>query len=153
MNFYVGFMYVSLYCGFSDLQLFTLLATHSTPFLVAMVECSCLTDHADSVLCCVVLLCWSQLAISLVYHALSPLLVHATPPSLSGHAPLSNHPVNYPTSAAEILDLLQEKVAILSGGRDKDGQSVITFPAMPKTYVYQRECIRRIVQYLACIPA
>ncbi len=60
--------------------------------------------------------------------------------------------VNYPTSAVEILDLLKEGVAILSGGRDKQGQSLITFPSQPKGYVYQRDSMRRVVQYLACIP-
>lgn len=60
--------------------------------------------------------------------------------------------VNYPTSAVEILDLLREQVAILSGGRDKQSQSIITFPAKEKGHVYQRDTIRRVVQYLACIP-
>lgn len=63
------------------------------------------------------------------------------------------HAVNYPTSAVEILDLLREGVAILSGGRDKQGQSIITIPAQQKTYMYQRDPLRRVVQYLACIPA
>ncbi len=58
---------------------------------------------------------------------------------------------SYPT-AAEILDLLHTRVAILSGGRDRQGRSIITFPSQGKSFEYNRECIRRVVQYLACIP-
>lgn len=69
------------------------------------------------------------------------------------HTHLHALTVNYPTSAVEILDLLREGVAILSGGRDKQGQSILTIPAQHKHYVYQRDVLRRVVQYLACIPS
>ena len=59
---------------------------------------------------------------------------------------------NYPTSAAEILPILKEKITILSGGRDRQGQSLVTFPAQTKTYMYDREDILRTVQYLTSIP-
>ena len=58
---------------------------------------------------------------------------------------------NYPT-AAEIIDILHTKVAILSGGRDRQGRSVITFPAHPKGFELNRDAIRKVIQYLACIP-
>ena len=59
---------------------------------------------------------------------------------------------NYPTTAAEILDLIKQQIAILSGGRDRQGQSIITFPAMSKTFEYDRGDIRKVVQYLTSIP-
>ena len=60
--------------------------------------------------------------------------------------------VNYPTAAAEIIDLLRMRMAILSGGRDRQGQSIITFPARSKSFTYNRDDVRRVVQYLASIP-
>ena len=38
------------------------------------------------------------------------------------------------------------------GGRDKEGLPIITFPSPPKSYVYNRDDVRRLVQYLATIP-
>ena len=41
---------------------------------------------------------------------------------------------------------------LLSGGRDKQGQSLICFPARNKQEPLERSDIRRTVQYLASIP-
>jgi len=55
-------------------------------------------------------------------------------------------------AAAEILDVLNQQVALLTGGRDRQGQSLITFPAKPKTFTYNRDDVRKVVQYLTSIP-
>ena len=55
-------------------------------------------------------------------------------------------------AAAEILDILNQQVALLTGGRDRQGQSLITFPAKPKTFTYNRDDVRKVVQYLTSIP-
>ena len=60
--------------------------------------------------------------------------------------------VNYPTAAAEILDILELQMALLTGGRDRQGKSLITFPAKPKTFTYNRDDVRKVIQYLTSIP-
>ena len=60
--------------------------------------------------------------------------------------------VNYPTAAAEILDILELQMALLTGGRDRQGKSLITFPAKPKTFTYDRDDVRKVIQYLTSIP-
>ena len=79
-------------------------------------------------------------------------ITHTKTGSLQYNLINSGSTTNYPTTAAEILDLLKEKMAILSGGRDRQGQSIITFPAMEKTFVYDRGDVRKVVQYLTSIP-
>ena len=72
-------------------------------------------------------------------------------PPLS-HTHKSTASVNYPTTAAEIIELLRKKICFLSGGRAKEGQSLITFPAKDKHFEYNRDDLRRVIQYLASIP-
>ena len=60
--------------------------------------------------------------------------------------------VNYPTTAAEIIELLRKNICFLSGGRAKEGQSLITFPAKEKNFEYDRDNLRKVIQYLASIP-
>ena len=60
--------------------------------------------------------------------------------------------VNYPTTAAEIIELLHKNVCFLSGGRAREGQSLFTFPAKDKNFEYNRDDLRRVIQYLASIP-
>lgn len=78
-----------------------------------------------------------------------------SPPPLS-HSPSHTHKssasVNYPTTAAEIIELLRKKICFLSGGRAKEGQSLITFPAKEKQFEYNRDDLRKVIQYLASIP-
>ena len=85
--------------------------------------------------------------LSAILYALTP-HTHLTPPPSHPHTDTAG---GYPT-AAEIIDLLHTRVAILSGGRDRQGRSIITFPAQSRSFDYNRDCIRRVVQYLACIP-
>ncbi|XP_072009144.1 triple functional domain protein isoform X3 [Engystomops pustulosus] len=55
--------------------------------------------------------------------------------------------------AMEVLPILKEKVAYLSGGRDKRGGPVLTFPARSNHDRIRQEDLRRLLSYLACIPS
>ncbi|XP_022243783.1 triple functional domain protein-like [Limulus polyphemus] len=54
--------------------------------------------------------------------------------------------------AGDVLSLLQEKIVILSGGRDKRGGAVLTFPARNLPERLKTEDLRRLLTYLASIP-
>ncbi|KAK2576355.1 hypothetical protein KPH14_005709 [Odynerus spinipes] len=56
------------------------------------------------------------------------------------------------TRAAEVLPLLQERLAILPGGRDRRGGPVIVFPTTPRRERAKPEDYRRLLQYLLAIP-
>ncbi|XP_076313108.1 LOW QUALITY PROTEIN: triple functional domain protein-like [Tachypleus tridentatus] len=55
--------------------------------------------------------------------------------------------------AGDVLSLLQEKIVILSGGRDKRGGAVLTFPARNLPERLKTEDLRRLLTYLASIPS
>ncbi|XP_068092702.1 triple functional domain protein isoform X2 [Hyperolius riggenbachi] len=55
--------------------------------------------------------------------------------------------------AVEILPILKEKVAYLSGGRDKRGGPILTFPARTNHDRIRQDDLRRLISYLACIPS
>ena len=82
--------------------------------------------------------------------------MHTSPSPPPSHSPSHTHKstasVNYPTTAAEIIELLRKKICFLSGGRAKEGQSLITFPAKDKNFEYNRDDLRKVIQYLASIP-
>lgn len=82
--------------------------------------------------------------------------LHTSPSPPPSHSPSHTHKstasVNYPTTAAEIIELLRKKICFLSGGRAKEGQSLITFPAKDKHFEYSRDDLRKVIQYLASIP-
>lgn len=83
----------------------------------------------------------------------SPLLLSPTSHTIHTHPTLTTaSDVNYPTTAAEIIELLHKNICFLSGGRAKEGQSLITFPAKDKNFEYNRDELRRVIQYLASIP-
>jgi hypothetical protein len=54
--------------------------------------------------------------------------------------------------ALDIITLLQERVAFLSGGRDGRGGPIISFPSTPKRERIKPEDLRRIISYLLNIP-
>lgn len=54
--------------------------------------------------------------------------------------------------AFDILSLLQERIALLSGGRDARGGPIISFPSTPKRERVKPEDLRRIISYLLTIP-
>lgn len=54
--------------------------------------------------------------------------------------------------ALDILTLLQERVAFISGGRDSRGGSIISFPSTSKRERIKPEDLRRIMGYLMNIP-
>ncbi|XP_047358806.1 kalirin isoform X2 [Vespa velutina] len=56
------------------------------------------------------------------------------------------------TRAADVLPLLQERLAILPGGRDRRGGPVIVFPTTPRRERAKPEDYRRLLQYLLAIP-
>ncbi|XP_065568426.1 triple functional domain protein-like isoform X2 [Artemia franciscana] len=55
--------------------------------------------------------------------------------------------------ASDVLPLLDDKLAILSGGRDKRGGAILTFPASPKRETARPDDYRRLLQYLTSIPS
>ncbi|XP_043921535.1 triple functional domain protein [Protopterus annectens] len=55
--------------------------------------------------------------------------------------------------AVELLPILKEKVAYLSGGRDKRGGPILTFPARSNHDRIRQEDLRRLISYLAGIPS
>ncbi|CAB1435921.1 unnamed protein product [Pleuronectes platessa] len=55
--------------------------------------------------------------------------------------------------AADVLTVLREKVAFVSGGRDKRGGPILTFPARTNHDRIKQEDLSRLVTYLATIPS
>ncbi|XP_050988343.1 triple functional domain protein isoform X1 [Labeo rohita] len=60
---------------------------------------------------------------------------------------------NEDMKAIEVLPILKEKVAFLSGGRDRRGGPVLTFPARSNHDRIRQEDLRRLIAYLAGIPS
>uniref|UniRef100_A0A4W4FKG7 Uncharacterized protein n=1 Tax=Electrophorus electricus TaxID=8005 RepID=A0A4W4FKG7_ELEEL len=61
--------------------------------------------------------------------------------------------VNEELRAIEVLPILKEKVAFVSGGRDRRGGPVLTFPARSNHDRIRQEDLRRLIAYLAGIPS
>ncbi|XP_053260252.1 kalirin isoform X11 [Podarcis raffonei] len=55
--------------------------------------------------------------------------------------------------AADVLPILKEKVAFVSGGRDKRGGPILTFPARSNHDRIRQEDLRKLVTYLASVPS
>ncbi|KAM8841306.1 triple functional domain protein-like isoform 2-T3 [Spinachia spinachia] len=55
--------------------------------------------------------------------------------------------------AMEVLPILKEKVAFLSGGRDRRGGPVLTFPSRSNHDRIRTDDVRRLIAYLAGIPS
>ncbi|XP_038850431.1 triple functional domain protein-like isoform X1 [Salvelinus namaycush] len=55
--------------------------------------------------------------------------------------------------AVDVLPILKEKVAFISGGRDRRGGPVLTFPARSNHDRIRTEDLRRLIAYLAGIPS
>ncbi|XP_037532331.1 triple functional domain protein [Nematolebias whitei] len=55
--------------------------------------------------------------------------------------------------AIDVLPILKEKVAFLSGGRDRRGGPILTFPARSNHDRIRPDDLRRLVAYLATIPS
>ncbi|XP_028316644.1 triple functional domain protein-like isoform X3 [Gouania willdenowi] len=55
--------------------------------------------------------------------------------------------------AMEVLPILKEKVAFLSGGRDRRGGPVLTFPSRNNHDRIRTDDLRRLIAYLAGIPS
>lgn len=54
--------------------------------------------------------------------------------------------------AVDVMGVLQEKLAILSGGRDKRGGAIVTFPATPRRERAKPEDYKLLLQYLIGVP-
>lgn len=54
--------------------------------------------------------------------------------------------------ALDVMALLQERLAILTGGRDRRGGPVLSFPATPRRERAKPDDYRRLLQYLLAIP-
>jgi hypothetical protein len=50
------------------------------------------------------------------------------------------------------MALLQERLAVLTGGRDRRGGPVLSFPATPRRERAKPDDYRRLLQYLLAIP-
>ncbi|XP_023695750.1 kalirin-like isoform X2 [Paramormyrops kingsleyae] len=55
--------------------------------------------------------------------------------------------------ASDILPVLKEKVAFVSGGRDKRGGPILTFPARSNHDRIKQEDLRKMVTYLSTVPS
>ncbi|CAE1271123.1 Kalirin,Triple functional domain protein [Acanthosepion pharaonis] len=55
--------------------------------------------------------------------------------------------------AADIVPILRERVAYLSGGRDKRGGPILTFPSHTHPERLKYEDLRRLMTYLASVPS
>ncbi|XP_036396533.1 kalirin isoform X3 [Megalops cyprinoides] len=55
--------------------------------------------------------------------------------------------------AADVLPVLKEKVAFVSGGRDKRGGPILTFPARSNHDRIKQEDLRKLVTYLSTVPS
>uniref|UniRef100_A0A3Q2ZY59 Kalirin RhoGEF kinase a n=2 Tax=Kryptolebias marmoratus TaxID=37003 RepID=A0A3Q2ZY59_KRYMA len=55
--------------------------------------------------------------------------------------------------ASDVLPMLKEKVAFVSGGRDKRGGPILTFPARSNHDRIKQEDLRRLVTYLSTVPS
>ncbi|XP_043930856.1 kalirin isoform X2 [Protopterus annectens] len=55
--------------------------------------------------------------------------------------------------ASDVLPILREKVAFVSGGRDKRGGPILTFPARSNHDRIRQEDLRKLVTYLASVPS
>ncbi|XP_035386504.1 triple functional domain protein isoform X1 [Electrophorus electricus] len=69
---------------------------------------------------------------------------------LAGHTGFNR---NEELRAIEVLPILKEKVAFVSGGRDRRGGPVLTFPARSNHDRIRQEDLRRLIAYLAGIPS
>ena len=54
--------------------------------------------------------------------------------------------------AVDVMGVLQEQLAILSGGRDRRGGALLTFPATPRRERTKPEDYRTLLQYLLGVP-
>ncbi|XP_043085473.1 kalirin isoform X2 [Puntigrus tetrazona] len=55
--------------------------------------------------------------------------------------------------ASDVLPVLREKIAFVSGGRDKRGGPILTFPARSNHDRIKQEDLRRLVTYLSTVPS
>lgn len=53
----------------------------------------------------------------------------------------------------DVMSLMQDQLAILSGGRDRRGGSIITFPSCGRRDKAKSEDYRLLLQYLMSIPS
>ncbi|XP_034729069.1 triple functional domain protein isoform X5 [Etheostoma cragini] len=72
---------------------------------------------------------------------------------LDGPGQTSGFHRNEDMKAIDVLPILKEKVAFLSGGRDRRGGPVLTFPARSNHDRIRSEDLRRLIAYLATIPS
>lgn len=54
--------------------------------------------------------------------------------------------------AVDLLQLLQERFVLLTGGRDQRGGPILSFPATPRRDRVKPEDVRRILTYLFTLP-
>ncbi|XP_028673796.1 triple functional domain protein isoform X1 [Erpetoichthys calabaricus] len=74
-------------------------------------------------------------------------------PKLDAPSHIGGFRKNDEMKAIEVLPILKEKVAFLSGGRDKRGGPVLTFPARSNHDRIRQDDLRRLISYLAGIPS
>ena len=80
------------------------------------------------------------------------LLVILGLPSSSGRGEEKGRRSMEGVRAVDVRNLLQEGVCILTGGRDRRGGAILTFPQNPKRERMKPEDLKRLILYLASIP-
>lgn len=55
--------------------------------------------------------------------------------------------------ALDVISLLQDRLATLTGGRDRRGALLLTFPSTPRRERTKPDDYRRLLQYLTAIPS
>ncbi|XP_071032229.1 triple functional domain protein-like isoform X1 [Oncorhynchus clarkii lewisi] len=74
-------------------------------------------------------------------------------PKLDGPSQQAGFHRNEEMKAIDVLPILKEKVAFISGGQDRRGGPVLTFPARSNHDRIRTEDLRRLIAYLAGIPS
>ncbi|XP_058878264.1 triple functional domain protein isoform X9 [Acipenser ruthenus] len=74
-------------------------------------------------------------------------------PNLDVPSQIAGFHKNDEMNAMDVLPVLKDKVAFLSGGRDKRGGPVLTFPSRSNHDRIRQEDLRRLISYLAGIPS
>ncbi|XP_065162622.1 triple functional domain protein isoform X5 [Atheta coriaria] len=83
--------------------------------------------------------------------AMKPRMRHISTSATCSSSPYGNVRMDG-QRALELMPLLQERLVVLTGGRDRRGGPVLSFPASPRRERAKPEDYKRLLQYLLAIP-
>ena len=89
---------------------------------------------------------WSYRCLQIWYYYISTIISKYNYPFILGPRRLDG------LRAVDVMGVLQEQLAILSGGRDRRGGALLTFPATPRRERTKPEDYRTLLQYLLGVP-